>query len=58
MEICTDPEIAGDMLIPTCKTGTPEIPMEVYKKVRQKWMIEKESETGHANVAFASRASK
>ncbi|MBQ8803090.1 MAG: Gfo/Idh/MocA family oxidoreductase [Tyzzerella sp.] len=55
---CTDPEIAGDMLLPTCKTGTPKIPMEVYEKVRQKWMIEKDSETGHANVAFSSGASK
>ncbi len=34
---CTDPDIAGDMLIPSCGHGDPEIPMEVYDRVRQKW---------------------
>ena len=49
---CTDPEIAGDMLLPTCKTGTPEIPQEVYEYVRQKWEEEKESESGYTQTAF------
>ena len=34
---CTDPNAAGDQLLPTCKGGTPEIPMEVYDKVREQW---------------------
>lgn len=34
---CTDPNVAGDMLLPTRKGGTPEIAPEVYEKVRQKW---------------------
>ena len=34
---CTDPKVAGDMLLPTCKTGTPDIPDEVYDRVREKW---------------------
>ncbi len=34
---CTDPNVAGDQLLPTCKGGTPEIPMEVYEKVRRDW---------------------
>ena len=34
---CTDPNAAGDMLLPTCKGGTPDIPMEVYDRVREKW---------------------
>ena len=34
---CTDPAAAGDMLLPTCRGGTPDIPMEVYDAVRQKW---------------------
>ena len=34
---CTDPNAAGDMLLPTRKGGTPEIPMETYDAVREKW---------------------
>ena len=34
---CTDPNAAGDQLLPTCKEGTPDIPMEVYDAVRKKW---------------------
>ncbi len=39
---CTDPEAAGDMLLPTKYGGTPEIDDGVYETVRQKW-LEKES---------------
>lgn len=49
---CTDPEVAGDMLLPTCKHGTPEIPMEVYDRVRQKWEEEKNSKDGYTQKAF------
>ncbi len=35
---CTDPKVAGDQLLPTCSTGTPEIAPEVYAAVRQKWL--------------------
>ena len=34
---CTDPNAAGDMLLPTSKDGTPDIPMEVYDDVRRRW---------------------
>ena len=34
---CTDPKAAGDRLLPTCKTGTPDIPLSVYDAVREKW---------------------
>ena len=34
---CTDPKVAGDMLLPTQKGGTPDIPDEVYDRVREKW---------------------
>ena len=37
--MCTDPKVAGDMLIPTFSKGTPEIPKEIYEK--QKREIEK-----------------
>jgi hypothetical protein len=28
---CTDPDVAGDMLIPSYSQGNPEIPEETYK---------------------------
>jgi len=34
---CTIPEKAGDMLLPTCKSGTPEIDDAVYEKQRKLW---------------------
>lgn len=35
--MCTDPKVAGDMLIPVMSTGTPEIPDEVYEKQKKMW---------------------
>ncbi len=32
---CTDPEVAGDMLLPTISKGTPEIDDAVYDRVRK-----------------------
>ena len=34
---CVDPKVAGDQLLPTCATGTPDIPDEIYEAVKQKW---------------------
>ena len=34
---CTDPNAAGDRLLPTQKGGTPEIPQAVYDRMREKW---------------------
>ena len=34
---CADPKVAGDMLWPTCKTGTPEIEDSVYEKQYELW---------------------
>ena len=49
---CTDPEVAGDQLLPTCKGGTPDIPAEVYQKVRELWEAEKNDKDGYAKRAF------
>ena len=49
---CTDIEVAGDMLLPTRKDGTPDIPMEVYENMKQKWEEEKNAEDGYASIAF------
>ena len=34
---CTDPKVAGDMLLPTSKDGTPEYGPEVYDRIRGLW---------------------
>ena len=34
---CTDPKVAGDMLVPSYSKGDPEIPQEIYDKVRRQW---------------------
>lgn len=34
---CTNPNIAGDDLAPLCSFGSPDIPDEVYEKVRRMW---------------------
>ncbi len=34
---CTDPKVAGDMLLPVFSKGNPDIPDEVYEEVRLKW---------------------
>ena len=49
---CTDPEKAGDMLLPTCKLGTPEIAPEVYERVRMQWQAEKYAKDGYTQKAF------
>ena len=38
----------GDQLLPTCKGGTPDIPLSVYDAVREKWegiLAERDAET-------------
>ncbi|MBE6883188.1 MAG: Gfo/Idh/MocA family oxidoreductase [Ruminococcaceae bacterium] len=35
--MCTDPKVAGDMLLPTSVLGTLPIPAEVYKKMEDLW---------------------
>lgn len=35
--MCTDPEVAGDMLIPVFSKGNPDIPDVVYENVKRLW---------------------
>ena len=44
---CTDPKVAGDMLWPTCSTGTPKIDPSVYEMVKKKW---EESQAKGVNI--------
>ncbi len=42
---CTNPAVAGDSLFPFCSFPTPEIPAEVYERVRREWE-EKQRQNG------------
>ena len=55
---CTDPNVAGDMLIPTCSTGTPEIPKAVYERMAQLWDEECQKTEGTYRTAALSQGSK
>lgn len=34
--LCTDPKVAGDMLVPSLSTGNPDIPQSVYDEIKKK----------------------
>lgn len=42
--MCTDPKVAGDMLIPSFSLGTPEIDPTVYEMIRHQWEDQLEAE--------------
>ena len=50
---CTDPKVAGDMLIPCCSTGNADIPDEVYEQSYKKWRAEFEANEGYTKAAFS-----
>lgn len=35
--MCTDPEVAGDMLMPCYHKGNPDIPDSTYERIRKMW---------------------
>lgn len=52
-KLCSFKEIAGDQYVSPNLSGKPEIPDEVYEKVRLQWEENQKKETeGEANVAF------
>lgn len=55
---CTDPKAAGDMLLPSFSLGTPEIPDEVYEKMKQKYLEEFGSDSGYVKAAFNQNKEK
>ncbi|MBQ5746659.1 MAG: hypothetical protein IIV81_01850, partial [Clostridia bacterium] len=56
---CTDPEAAGDMLLPTFSLGTPEIPNEVYENMKALWKKECESkDASYRQAAFSQGSEK
>ena len=55
---CTDPKAAGDMLLPTMSTGTPDIDDAVYALMREKWLAELQSNQGYVAATFAQGSGK
>ena len=55
---CTDPKAAGDMLIPTLSSGTPDIPQAVYDRQAQLWAEECAKTEGTYRTAALSQGSK
>ena len=49
---CTKPDIAGDRLLPTISTGTPEIEDAVYDLMKEKWLKEISEDTGYFHAAI------
>ena len=49
---CTDKNVAGDMLLPTQKGGTPDIPEEVYAAAKAKWLRDIKADDGYIKAAF------
>ena len=55
---CTIASAAGDQLLPTCSTGTPEIDPAVYEAVRQKWLVIKQRKEEEARAEEAEALAK
>jgi len=49
---CTDPNVAGDMLLPTFSLGTPEIEDEVYDIMKKKWEEELNNRSDYVGDMF------
>ena len=55
---CTDPKVAGDMLLPTCSTGTPQIDKSVYEKMYALWRKDYEADDGYTQMAMTQGSKK
>lgn len=55
---CTDPKVAGDMLLPTAVGGTPDIDKSVYKLMEQKWIDGQDEEDGYRKTALKQSSSE
>lgn len=51
--MCTDPKVAGNMLIPSFSLGNPNIAQEVYDRMRLKYEEELKNNTGHIAAQFS-----
>ncbi len=55
---CTDPNVAGDMLLPVFSKGNPHIPDEVYTKMKHKYEAEFSADEGYVSMAFRQSSGK
>ena len=55
---CTSPDVAGDMLLPTRKGGTPEIDKSVYDNMKRLWQKECENKESNYRNAALNQGSK
>jgi hypothetical protein len=55
---CTDPRVAGDMVVPCSSVGTLEIPKSVYDRMAQLWAEECQKTEGTYRAAALSQGSK
>jgi len=56
---CTDPETAGDMLLPTNSMGTPDIDEGVYEHMKKLWAMEcEDQENNYRNAALKQGSEK
>ncbi len=55
---CTDPKIAGDMLMPTFSKGTPEIDDSVYEHMKDLWDRERAASENTYRAAALNQGSK
>ncbi|MBQ7794438.1 MAG: hypothetical protein IJ366_07985, partial [Clostridia bacterium] len=57
---CTDPKVAGDMLLPTFSKGTPEIDDGVYEYMKKLWAEEcaKDDSSSYRAAAFSQGSKK
>ncbi len=49
---CTVPKVAGDMLLPTSVSGTPNIDDSVYETMRKKYEEHMRDQSGYVSAAF------
>ena len=49
---CTDPKVAGNMLLPTSVKGTPDIDDKVYEAIKEKWLTDCNSEERYCSEEF------
>ncbi len=55
---CTDPKVAGDMLLPTFSKGTPEIDDSVYEYMQKLCEEEAKKENGYRTAVFGQGSKK
>ena len=55
---CVSPEVAGDMLLPTCSKGTPKIDRSVYEIMKRKFKGEITTENKYMESVFTQGIKK